>query len=102
MRFPTMWYVRPTKPQIRLRIRIILFGVSKLKKYTFVKMPHCWKSHVTAQLYFSVVYSERCDNVQDCQLVGCKNGSIVICKRSECTCSPIPKRKSYQDVKLFQ
>ena len=23
MRFPTMWYVRPAKPQIRLRIRAV-------------------------------------------------------------------------------
>ena len=77
MRFPTMWFVRPAKPQISLRIRAVwsepllvawifydclatgwtLFGVSKLKRRlhrlaesTLVKLPHCRKSHVMAQL----------------------------------------------------
>ena len=80
MRFPTMWYVRPTKPLISLRIRAVWseplmlvawvlyecwatdwatdwtsFGVSKLKsdsrlESTLVEMPHCWKSHVAAQM----------------------------------------------------
>ena len=78
MRFPTMWYVRPAKPQISLRIRAVcsepllsawifydcsatnwtLFRVSKLKRglqtgsseSTLVKMPHCWKSHVAAHI----------------------------------------------------
>ena len=78
IRFPTMWeYVRPAKPRVSLRIRSVWsepllvawiyyenkatdwtpFGVSKLKagctgpcESTLVKMPHCWKSHVTAQM----------------------------------------------------
>ena len=76
MRFPTMWYVRPAKPQISLCIRTVWsepllvawvfydceatdwtpFGVSKLKmrlqrlvQTTHVKMPHGWKSHALAQ-----------------------------------------------------
>ena len=84
MIFPTMWYVRPAKPQISLRANtrslirafasrlnillmlsylpnIINFGVSKLKgctgpsEYTLVKMPHCWKSHVMAQLCNKII-----------------------------------------------
>ena len=42
MRFLTMWYVRPTKPQISLRIRS--------SESTHVKIPHDWKSHVMAQI----------------------------------------------------
>ena len=42
MRFPTMWYVRPAKPQISLHIG--------LSKYIHVNMPHCLKSHVVAQI----------------------------------------------------
>ena len=85
MRFPTMWYVWPAKPQISLHICAVwsacayaqsdqslcysleysmntklltehhleflsLKGDCKgSSKSTLVKMPHCWKSHVTAQ-----------------------------------------------------
>ena len=76
MRFPTMWYVRPSKSQTSLHICAVWsdrafasrlknlwllsydrtsFGVSKLKggctgspESMHVKMPHCWKSHVPA------------------------------------------------------
>ena len=77
MRFLTMWYVRPAKPQISLRIRAVWsesflvawvfntdwtpFGVSKLKKgcrgsseSTLVKMSNCWKSHAYAHLQIYV------------------------------------------------
>ena len=72
IRFPTMWYVRPAKTQISLRIHTVWsepllvawifyacyatdwtsFGVSKLKRrlHRLVKMTHCWKSHVAAQI----------------------------------------------------
>ena len=81
MRFPTMWYVRPAKSQISLRIRTVYaqadqrlhqsleysVNVKLLSEYhleflslkwgcldspdsTHFKMPHCWKSHVVAQL----------------------------------------------------
>ena len=77
MRFPTMWYVRAAKAQTSLRIRAVWsdplldawifydckatdttsLGVSKLKggctcssECTLVKIPHCWKSRVMAQL----------------------------------------------------
>ena len=77
MRFPTMWYVRPAKPQISLRMyaqtdqslcysleysmsvklstehhfEVLSFnwGCTGSSESTLVKMPHCWKSHVTAQ-----------------------------------------------------
>ena len=76
MRFPTMWYVRPAKPQISLRIRLCLSleysmsvklltehhleflslkgGCTGWSESTLVKMPHCWKSHVTAHLCFGL------------------------------------------------
>ena len=72
MRFPTMWYVRPAKPQIKayaqsdqsleysmivkllseqhLEFLSIKEGFRGSSESTHVKMPHCWKSHVTAQL----------------------------------------------------
>ena len=77
MRFPTMWYVRPAKPQISLPLRAVrsepllvtrIFyecklltehhleflslkgGRKGLSESTLVKIPHCWKSHVKAQL----------------------------------------------------
>ena len=62
MRFPSMWYVRPTKPQISLRIYIKLLtehhleflslkgGHTGSSESTLVAMPHCWKSHVTAHM----------------------------------------------------
>ena len=76
-RFPTMWYVRTAKAQTSLRIRAVWsepllvawifyeclttdwtsFGVSKLKKrlprLVWVKMPHCWKSHVIWLISFA-------------------------------------------------
>ena len=71
MRFPTMWYVRPAKAQTSLRIRVLckslIYSMSvkvmtehhlefpsitgdctDSSKSIHVKMPHCWKSHVTA------------------------------------------------------
>ena len=81
MRFPTMRYVRPAKPQISLRIQsdqslcLMLeypmsvklltehhFKFLSLKRgctrstestSTLVKMPHCWKSFAMAQKYFN-------------------------------------------------
>ena len=80
MRFPTMWYVRPAKPQISLRIRAVAQSDQSLRwsleysmiveiltehhlellsikegctgssESTLVKTPHCWKSHVTARM----------------------------------------------------
>ena len=78
MRFPTMWYVRPAKPQISLRIRAVWSMLCKSLEYsmtlklltehhleflslkggykgssesTLVKMSHCWKSHAAAQIF---------------------------------------------------
>ena len=77
MRFPTMWYVRQAKAQTSLRIPTVwsepllvawIFlsvklltehryeflslngGCTCLSESTLVKMPHCWKSHVVAQM----------------------------------------------------
>ena len=70
MRFPTMWYVRPATPQLRLRVcwsleysMIVKLltehhleflslkgGCRGSSESTHVKIPHCWKSHTLAQL----------------------------------------------------
>ena len=74
MRFPSMWYVRPAKPQIslqsdqslcysleysmsvkllaehRLEFLSLKGGCTGSSKSTLVKMPHCWKSHVAAHI----------------------------------------------------
>ena len=67
MRFPTMWYARPTKPQISL-IRAYASRLNSIKlltehylevlslkgcctgsaESTLVKIPDCWKSNVAA------------------------------------------------------
>ena len=77
MRFPTMWYVRPAKPQISLRICTVWSeplleysmtvklltehhleflclkgGCTGSSESTHVKMRHCWKSHVTAHVKY--------------------------------------------------
>ena len=39
-----MWYVGPAKAQTSLRIRTCS------SESMLVKMPHCWKSHVTAHI----------------------------------------------------
>ena len=56
MRLPTMWYVRPAKPQISLEHHLQFLslngGCAVLSKSTLVNMPHCWKSHVTAHKIF--------------------------------------------------
>ena len=67
-----MWYVRPAKPQISLRIRAYLTMIVKLQtenhleflsltggcrgssESTHVKMPPCWKSHATAQISLKI------------------------------------------------
>ena len=60
MRFLTMWYVRPEKAQTSL-IRVIAsrLNVSMTVKLLtgssesiHVKLPRCWKSHVTLQLLY--------------------------------------------------
>ena len=79
MRFPTMWYLRPAKPQISLHIHgvwsepLLEYSVTvklltkqhleflRLKggftgstESTYVKMPQCWKSHVAAHMFLSI------------------------------------------------
>ena len=79
MRFPTKWYVKQAKPQISLRIYaqsdqshcLLLEYSMSVKLLTeqhleflslkgectglweskLVKMPHCWRSHVMAQIF---------------------------------------------------
>ena len=72
MRFPTMWYARPVKPQISLHIREYSMSVKLMTEHnlefpslkggctgssesTLVKMPHCWKSHVAAHFFLACV-----------------------------------------------
>ena len=66
MRFPTMWYVRPAKPQSLCKSLVYSINIKLLTEHhleflrlkggctgssesILVKMPHCWKSHVAAQ-----------------------------------------------------
>ena len=69
MRFPTMWYVRPAKPQSdqslcksleypmivkllnehHLEFLSLQGGCRGLSESTLVKMSNCWKSHAAAQ-----------------------------------------------------
>ena len=77
MKFPTMWHVRPAKPQIslcaqsdqshclsfeyplsvklltehHLRFLSLKGSCTGSSEPTLVKMPHCWKSRVTADMY---------------------------------------------------
>ena len=71
MRFPTMSYVRPAKAQTSLRIRADYYISVKLLielylvflsltggcagsfESTLVKLAHCWKSHVTVQIFLN-------------------------------------------------
>ena len=70
MRFPTLWYVQPAYVQSdqslclsleysmtvklltkhNLELLSLKGGCTGSSESTIVKMPHCWKSHVTAQL----------------------------------------------------
>ena len=76
MRFPAMWNVRPAKAQTSLirafadRLSILLtkhhLEFLSLKRCctcssesTLVKMPHCWKSHVTVHLLTLVSYRSK-------------------------------------------
>ena len=69
MRFPTMWYLQPTKPQVRafasrynslsakllsghhLEFLGLKVGCTSSSESTLAEMPHCLKSHVAAQPY---------------------------------------------------
>ena len=79
MRFPTMSYVRPAKAQtslpyahtdqslclslnyyisVKLLIELLVFlsltgGCTGSSESTLVKMAHCWKSHVTVQIFLN-------------------------------------------------
>ena len=78
IRFATMWYVRPAKAQIsasdqslcksleyflsvklltehHLELLSLKGGCTSSSESTLVKMPHCWKSHVAAQMFFKVI-----------------------------------------------
>ena len=66
MRFPTIWYVRPAKPQISLNklLTVLHFEFLSLKggctgshESTPVKMPHCWKSYVMAHIHIEMFTS---------------------------------------------
>ena len=70
MGFPTMWLYAQTDQSLCCSLRysmtvklLILHhleflslkgGYTGSSESTLVKMPHCWKSHVTAQIYFAL------------------------------------------------
>ena len=70
MRFPTMWYVRPAKPQISLLVKLltehhfeflsIKGGCRGLYESTLVKMSNYWKSHAAAQMGASPFCTGKC------------------------------------------
>ena len=80
-----MWYVQPAKPQIRLLIhsdqadqnlclsfeysmsvkllteqrlefQSLTGGCTGSSEFTLVKIPHCWKSHVTALIFVDDIH----------------------------------------------
>ena len=74
MIFPTMWYVRPTKPQSlvyymsvklltehHLESLSLKGGLTGSSESTIVKMPYCWKSHVVDQLFKCFPYLILCN-----------------------------------------
>ena len=94
MRFPTMWSVRPARAQTSLRIQsdqslcwsleysmntkllikhplehLSLKGeVTGWSESTLVKMPHCWKSHVAAHIFYIMCFSsQRPKKEETCQ-----------------------------------
>ena len=82
MKFSTVWYVRLAKPQIDMRIcsaysmSVKLLTEHNLKflslkggftassESTLVKMPHCWKSHVAAQVKKELRYEFFCKDMR--------------------------------------
>ena len=82
MRFPTMWYVRPAKPQISLRKSLeysmtvklttehhleflsLKGGCTGSSESALVKMPHCWNLHAMAQIASSNFSFSSSTNVQ--------------------------------------
>ena len=58
-------------------------GCTELSESTLVKMPHCWKSHVTAQMlsvlsvYFGMLYCKQYGHRPDCSHMGERSGSEV-------------------------
>ena len=60
LRFSTMWHVRPASAhsmtvelltEHHLEFLSLNGGYTSSSESTLVKIPHCWKSLVTAQLY---------------------------------------------------
>ena len=83
-----MWYVRPTKAQRslislcyslkyfmtvklltkhHLRFLSLKGGCTDWSECTIVKMPHCWKSHATAQI--SSVYDQKMAQARFCNAI---------------------------------
>ena len=60
-----LWYVRPAKAQINLRIHTVehhlMFlslkgGCTGSSESALVNMPHCWKSHQGIFIYYNSVF----------------------------------------------
>ena len=80
MRFSTMWYVRPVKPLrsacayaqydqslcLSLEYSMIVKLSTDSSESTLVKKPHCWKSHVMANIYVLNLLSWWRTNVSFC------------------------------------
>ena len=121
MRFLTMWYVRPAKAQTRLRYAqsdqslcssleysltvqlltelhlkfLSLKGwCSGLSMSTLFKMPHCWKSHVTAHIFqllaMAFYISKQCSHIWNVILCGISSECLLFALK-EHTVTPLHK-----------
>ena len=52
--FATITVKLLTEHEQRLEFLRLTGGCTGSSEYTLVKMPHCWKSHVTAQILFDI------------------------------------------------
>ena len=129
MRFPTMWYVRPAKPQIsfayalsdkslclsleysmtvklltehHLEFLSLTGGCTGSSESTLVKILHCWKSHTMAHMYIGNILSSFLD-IDECLNNPCLyNGNCSNTNGSyTCNCVPQWTGNNCQNGKLF-
>ena len=50
-------------PEHHLEILFLKGGCTDSSESTFVKMPHCWKSHVMAQIHLLLLMSTPCKSI---------------------------------------
>ena len=65
--------------KLHLELLGLTGGCTGSSESTLVKMPHCWKSHVTAQLLCSVFCQKILDVMIVIDFVVCSLLNIVLC-----------------------